>query len=550
MTSFPARALAVLASKPTDSHRTRETTSATPAQHKAHSELEWAAMYPHIQRLYVYERRKLRYVIAHIKEKYNFYATPQMYKKRFTKWGFYKNTRRARVSPTSPRSTEPSEADTRSQTLPGYDHQLHQIRQPQLALTPTLSRPDMAILIFLTNIRTWCSAYFETARESNPDSLDSTSRLSLLLPYKQTVSYDQEQISASFRLVADLLVRGQGHLAGRLARKAFLQVEDMLQLEGPPFIWNLLEILHNIMHLKQVPLFNMLIIHLMGLAQCYYPENHSIVQLLQGLWQLSKSSENGFIQLLPTMLEQGWLLNADILFSNFNERFLLLYYCLMWNSGLLRLTEDKLRKADTWFSLLSPRVPTDATIEGTARLHPAVDFAPADAGNLPPANYEVLKRRAIADLHERAEFESPGSTTRFRVLSGLLKSRILDENVKFPDREGKEGRNDIGDDNATIQTRGRVTRLHARILAYILDVLTDIDMEKGGNENIIIERLNDIIALRDYGEGVAAPQVIVRIWRLSDMLLQKGRFLEAAEMGKIAHKRLEQYLGDIPCLYT
>ncbi|KAH8691665.1 hypothetical protein BGW36DRAFT_400889 [Talaromyces proteolyticus] len=490
-------------------------------------------MYPHIRRLYVYERRTLRYVIAHIREKYNFQATPQMYKKRFTKWGFYKNTRRARVNSTSPRSTEPSDV----------------IWQPQLTLMPTLNRTDMSILIFLTNIRTWCSAFFETARESHLDFLEGTSRLSLLLPYKQTVSYDQEQISASFRLVADLLVRGQGHLAGRLARKAFLQIEHMLQLEGPPFIWNLLEILHNIMYLKQGRLFSMLIIHLMSLAQCHYPENHSIVQLLQSLWHISKSSENDFIQLLPAILERGWLLNADILFSNFNERFLLLYYRLMWNSGLLRLTEDKLREADTWFSLLSLRVPIEAIMEGTARLHPAVDFAPADASNLPPANYEDLKRKAIADLHERAELESPEPTTRFRLLSGLLKSRILDENVKFPDEGGKEGSNLIMDDNATVETRGRATRLHARILAYILDLFTYIDMEKGGSENIIIERLNNTIALRDYGEGVTAPQVIVEIWRLRDMLLQKGKLLEAAEMGKTAQKRLEQYLEDMPCLH-
>lgn len=474
-----------------------------------------------------------------------------MYKKHFTKWGFYKNTRRARLNSTSPRSTKPSDTDTLSQSPPGYDHQLHQILQPQLTLTPTLSRPDMGILIFLTNIRTWCSAFFETVRESNPDSLESTSRLSLLLPYKQTVSYDQEQISASFRLVSDLLLSGQGHLAGRLARKVFLQIEYMLQLESPPLIWNLLDILHSIIHLKQDRLFNMLIIHLMDLAQIHYPENHSIMKLLQSLWHLSKSSENGFIQFLPTILEQGWLLNADIIFGNFNERFLLLYYRLMWNSGLLRLTEDKLREADTWFSLLCLRVPTEAIMEGTARIHPAVDLAPADAGNVPPANYEVLERKAIADLHERAYFELPASTTRFRVLSGLLKSRILDENVNFPNNGGKEGSKDVGNNNnATIQNRGRVTRLHARILAYILDIFTDIDIEKGGSEDIIIERLSNIIALRDYGEGVTAPQVIVEIWRLRDMLLRKGRFLEASEMGKKAHKRLEQYLWDIPCLYT
>jgi Arc/MetJ-type ribon-helix-helix transcriptional regulator len=36
------------------------------------------------------------------------------------------------------------------------------------------------------------------------------------------------------------------------------------------------------------------------------------------------------------------------------------------------------------------------------------------------------------------------------------------------------------------------------------------------------------------------------MWRLQHLLVEEGRFQEAAETGREAHRRLEQYLEDIP----
>lgn len=41
---------------------------------KQHTEAEWAAVYPHIERLYLREGRKLRHVRAIMEEKYQFKA--------------------------------------------------------------------------------------------------------------------------------------------------------------------------------------------------------------------------------------------------------------------------------------------------------------------------------------------------------------------------------------------------------------------------------------------------------------------------------------------
>lgn len=53
----------------------RETASAKPCRDTQHSEAEWEAVYPHILQLYMHQRLKLRYVMRHMEEKYNFHAT-------------------------------------------------------------------------------------------------------------------------------------------------------------------------------------------------------------------------------------------------------------------------------------------------------------------------------------------------------------------------------------------------------------------------------------------------------------------------------------------
>lgn len=42
---------------------------------RTHSEAEWTAAYPEIERLYVRERRKLRHVMQHMEREHNFSAT-------------------------------------------------------------------------------------------------------------------------------------------------------------------------------------------------------------------------------------------------------------------------------------------------------------------------------------------------------------------------------------------------------------------------------------------------------------------------------------------
>jgi hypothetical protein len=42
---------------------------------RTHSDVEWAAQYPDIERLYIRERRKLRYVMQYMEREHSFKAT-------------------------------------------------------------------------------------------------------------------------------------------------------------------------------------------------------------------------------------------------------------------------------------------------------------------------------------------------------------------------------------------------------------------------------------------------------------------------------------------
>jgi hypothetical protein len=75
MASAHTARLAVLACRLAKPDDRCQTASTKPCLSKQRSESEWAAVFPHIQRLYVHKRWKLRCVMEHMEEKYNFQAT-------------------------------------------------------------------------------------------------------------------------------------------------------------------------------------------------------------------------------------------------------------------------------------------------------------------------------------------------------------------------------------------------------------------------------------------------------------------------------------------
>lgn len=65
-----------------------------------------------------------------------------------------------------------------------------------------------------------------------------------------------------------------------------------------------------------------------------------------------------------------------------------------------------------------------------------------------------------------------------------------------------------------------------------MKVLVEIYTDNGVNNAVTIKRSNSVIALREYGQRAADPQVVCEMWRLQQLLVREDRLREAAEIGQ------------------
>ncbi|KAF4966127.1 hypothetical protein FSARC_6178 [Fusarium sarcochroum] len=491
-----------------------------------HSDDEWESVYPIIERLYVRERRKLRHVMEIMEGKHNFKATIQMYKKRFTKWGFSKNKPRStsgntRITPQNQKSqaiicTRPAPRQT-------------------LLVSPKLNPSAAASLEFLSCIHNWSTSFFESVNAYE----FSLSQNHMLAPPPGAKGnrYDPEQLSFAFRIIVELIKSGQGVLAGRLTRKAFIDMEAMLHVEGPLFIWNVLEIAYTMANLGQTRLLDMLLLQLIQLASNIYDMTHPVAKMLRALrmavytWQ--KDSK------LPPVpvLEKAWELNASVVMKNVDSRLLLMYYRLVWDSSCIRLPAEQVKGIDNWFATLYNKVPFNDSLfqEIVLSNHPDLLLLGPDDEIVPPKDYEAIKQICISGIQHRStlNYDKPEMSALVRI--GLLKSRILEEAIEHST-----------DASIPRYQLYHMQRFLARVTAYLLKVLTEVDLERGFDVEIAMDRMRSIIAMREFGYDTTSPQVIHDMWQLEALLRQEGHHSEASKIRGETLKRLEEYVGEVP----
>ncbi|KAJ4327180.1 hypothetical protein N0V84_002442 [Fusarium piperis] len=527
-----ASQLASLVPRPGAETPAAKTTNNLPIHH---SDKEWDAVYVHIERLYVHERRKLRHVMDTMETEYKFKATVQMYKKRFTKWGFSKNKSRVGTN----KSQSRDQVVTRTQVVKAVSKSVVQVNLPA---SLKLGASDFANLEFLASIQNWTSSFFESLEDHGYPSSPS-------LPNSPTdmasaKRYDPESLSFSFRVIVELLKRGKGVLAGRLTRKAFLQIEAMLQVEGPLFIWNILEILYYMALYEQTQLLGILLLHLTNLARDRFEPGHPLMHMLRGLRLLLKGWHQDSLPPQAAVLQQAWSLNANMMFNHFDARLLVLYYRLVWDSEMVRLPQDRLEDADRWFALVENKVPMGyASAEDMiTSIHP--DLLASDGyGREPPKEYEMLKHTSVSAIQHRSTMAFPETKIKIRILSGILKCRVLEKkNTLTPLSDIEADPEPSTPDPHPPQ----LSRFHARIIAYVMKVLVDIDLEMGFDLAIATDRMRSIVAMREYGQSRIGPQTIHELWQLEDLLRQQGHEEEAAQIRQDTCKRLEEYVDDVP----
>ncbi|RMZ86473.1 hypothetical protein DV736_g6301, partial [Chaetothyriales sp. CBS 134916] len=550
-----------------------------PAPQLVPTHKEWAALYSEIEQLYVRKRRKLRYIKQYMERKHGLKATEQMYKKRFAKWGFQKNSSHSSTTTPTLMDDERKKGVSRKH---GQPRELGSV--PAL---PAFGHDEGLMLMFLTSVRICSVAFFEPMRSHN--GLPASQQKN---PRNQPGPEQTNKICFTFKLIMDLLDRGHGNLAGRMARKAFLLVEDMLTLEEPALVWNLIEMMHHMVALRHSQLFQMLLAHLTALVDGRMPKTHPISAMLRGLrglvaGQTSMVSTSG--SSVPTsssplppspstraneattpasswplshtsssLLERAWTLNAEIVFNHFDPRLFSLYCHINWSSCSIAPPAAIISIANEGFnnfeaqqtSRLASALPRvegtfDDTIVEMDRILEHLLVPPPRMDSSPPRDLEILYASSIAALREyrnskctKGSSFTGDTTILLRILAVLVTTNILEEWSVF-----------IPTSIASSEMM-KVSRVHAGMVASAMRTLMDIKPEHRVDGLITpseaVDRIRSIVALREYAHTETDPQVVREMWLLADALVRAGIYEEAQVVEQTVFCRLEKYVQDIP----
>jgi hypothetical protein len=512
-----------------------------------------------------------------------------MYKKRLAKWSFRKNSKHSAANaPVMNAKSEPLDAITSitSKKITFIK------RLSSVPPSPSYSRHDSFTLMLLVSVRTWSMSFFESLQ--SPDAFRASQQQLFSTSYEPLPSKARE-INFAIKLVISLLDRGHGHMAGMMARKAFFLVEDMLSQEGPALVWNLLELLHQMVTLRHIRLFHMLLAHLTALVDQKMPETHPLHLILRSLRGLvtntacavsynhcisALSPPSHFSSLssvsskaeatmslnyastlphtLPSILKKAWILNAEILFDNVDYRLFGLYCGIIWESCSISPPAAIIRAAGQWLDKLETQQMRSISemAQHAEKFPESVSFVDkavmirlltprADAS--PPCDYELLRANINAEFLQRGDHvlsqwaSFDGNTSiLLPLVSGLVTSKLLESRSTI---FKQLARNDL----ATEQ----VSRLHAGNLACAIRTLVELDTMSGVTGEIvvtlgIIERIQAVVALSAYAEGETHPLVVQEMLLLRDMLTTIGKYGEAREVEQEAYCRIVSYLQDIP----
>ena len=394
----------------------------------------------------------------------------------------------------------------------------------------------------------------------------------------------------TFKLVIDSLDRGHGSLAGRLARKAFLLVEEMLTLDVPALLWNMLEIMHYMVTTNHLQLFRLLLAHLMTLVDSRMPKAHPLPAMLRLLGAcVPKSSilvstpRDTLLTSSPTisplhrneaapaagswlfpgaflfMVERAWTVNAEVLFYNFDDRLFQLYSHIHWDSCSLEPPTAITDAAKQWLGHMTSQQISSNTAKAD-QTTASYQIKPFDedgvlqhlletpANTSPPKNYEALQVSSIGVLQDHARSilsrnaSFAGDTNvLLRILAGLVTAKVLGE---WP------ATTDVLD--AGISVTARISRGQAANVACAVRTSMDLHAEYDGIGDIgyTIGRMRTIVALREYASPETDPRVIQEMWRLEDALVAVGEHQKALDVKRTAYRRLEEYIQDIPVSFA
>jgi len=397
----------------------------------------------------------------------------------------------------------------------------------------------------------------------------------------------------ALKMVNSLLDRGEGQLAGRVTRKAFLMLESSLTLDNPALIWNLLEAMYQMTTLRQYTLCKMLLFHLSALVDRQMTSSHPFATMLHALRELLVDSDiaGGEPQVVsppstetsspsattPTisslvsneslpqspfqsLLGQAWAVNVDIIFKNLDMDFFGLYCNIDWDSCALDLSARELGAARDWFVQVEARRKFDLAMEAIQEPITTNDLSDSGDGAveelLPtseqqlsfslPADFATLRTNSITALTSiwKAFLDDPTSlggdgTAMIRVLASLVSAESLPWPMSM-------------DTNMGTSLGPQLTKLYAGHIAGAMRTLLDlrlgagIEQENNMTGDSIVDSIAAIIMLDEIAYGKTDPRVVRELWSLQEALSMNGEYERAAQAQYDALRRIEEYVSGIP----
>lgn len=505
-----------------------------------------------------------------------------MYKKRLAKWSIHKNTPRSAAG--ARKLSARGKSDLAHGCRGGMPNRESTPNQATIIFRgPDASQRDRLTFNLLATVQAWSTTFFDSMQQQ-----------------PTAATQDARNVSHAFDLVGELLKRGQGGLAGRVARRAFLLVEKMLLLDAPALVWNLLEAMHKLVAMNQTQLLKVMLAHSIALINHQrQPTTHPLHIILGALKSLvgssaqSKPQRNHRLQLplgqavniatstFPTdhaidtqreisfLLEQAFIANASVLFDRFDPAYSQLYFNMVWDACSLNLPMSIMshwlnsnagaesERQPPNMSWLDRRAPSKSIFDTEPEdiLHQRLLVPRLDAA--PPPNFSILRATSIAALRDRGRsilsepelLTSDGKKGRLpRAVASLLSIQFL----------GNSSLSNSTTPNPIAMAATRtenVAQIDAAQVACIMRTVMDIDVatmqgaqaKSGGLSPIdIVNQTRVIAALRAYAHGESNPIVIHEIWLLQDALVKAGQHAEAEAVSRDAYRRLDKYLEQIP----
>jgi hypothetical protein len=228
-----------------------------------------------------------------------------MYKKRIRRWQLHKYKRRNR----------PGAEEAEFRAASGED-------------IPTGSGQGQATMSIVTRTSTSPPpALPPQLRDLEADHSVQTLLLSLrqlsIMPTKALASRTKEvghalssaalpivQLYMAFSLGLTLFARGEGRLAGKAVRKAFIILEEVVRDVHFGLDWLLIDLLYDLVTRRQDALYATLTTHLVNVADAYLPRHHPLHRVASQLLRYGMGGD------LSTLLQRAFFIKVDAVQSD------------------------------------------------------------------------------------------------------------------------------------------------------------------------------------------------------------------------------------------